>query len=183
MQVNTPIVVGIADCALSKNPGDTLITYALGSCIGVAIYDPVAKLGGLLHYMLPDSALESERGKKNPYVFADTGIPLLFKRAFESGAEKRRLIVRVAGGAQVLDGADFFNVGKRNHVSMRRVLWKAGVLVHAETVGGNVSRSMRMEIGSGKVWVREGVQPAQELVPASAKTPFQEQIRCLFERC
>jgi chemotaxis protein CheD len=73
------IVVGISDLKVSGNAGDILITYALGSCVGVAVYDPVGKVGGLLHFMLPDSSIDETKAKRNPAMFADTGIPLLFK--------------------------------------------------------------------------------------------------------
>lgn len=94
------IVVGISDLKISKNPGDVLVTYALGSCIGVAVYDPLVKVGGLLHYMLPDSTLDANKARENPGMFADTGIPLLFKSCYALGAEKRRMIVKVAGGGK-----------------------------------------------------------------------------------
>jgi chemotaxis protein CheD len=148
------VAVGIADCRLSQSPDDVLVTYALGSCVGVAIYDPVAKVGGLLHYMLPESGLDRDKARDNPHMFADTGIPLLFRRSYELGAEKRRLVVCVAGGAQVMDDAGVFNIGKRNALALRKILWKAGVLIHRESLGGAVSRTVRMEMGTGRVWLR-----------------------------
>jgi chemotaxis protein CheD len=99
-------------------------------------------------------------------MFADTGVPLLFRRAYEYGAEKRRLVVRVAGGAQVMDREGVFNIGKRNYLALRKILWKAGVLVQAEDVGGNASRTVRLEVGSGRFWMRGPGSPEQELAPA-----------------
>jgi chemotaxis protein CheD len=151
--------VGVADCRLSNSPEDILVTYALGSCVGVAIYDPVAKLAGMLHYMLPESGIDPAKARDNPHMFADTGIPLLFRRSYEMGAEKRRLIVCVAGGAQVMDEAGVFNIGKRNALALRKILWKAGVLIHSESLGGSLSRTVRMEVQTGKIWLRtEGKQ-------------------------
>jgi chemotaxis protein CheD len=145
------ITVGIADCQVSANPDNLLVTHALGSCIGVAIHDPGVKVAGLLHFMLPDSKMDAERGKQKPYMFADTGIPSLFHEAYARGADKRRLIVRLIGGAQVLDPGGVFNIGKRNHVASRRILWAAGVMVHGEEVGGSISRTVRLEVASGRL--------------------------------
>jgi chemotaxis protein CheD len=151
------ITVGMADCQVSANPDCLLITHALGSCIGVAIHDPRAGVAGLLHFMLPDSKMNQERGKEMPYMFADTGIPNLFHAAYARGADKRRLIVRLVGGAQVLDPSGVFNIGKRNHVACRKILWAAGVLIQAEEVGGNVSRTVRLEVGTGRLlWSTAG---------------------------
>ncbi|MDD5531533.1 MAG: chemotaxis protein CheD [Syntrophales bacterium] len=82
------LVVGVADLKVSDNPHDILVTYALGSCIGVAVFDPVSKVGGLIHFMLPDSTLDPEKAREKPAMFADTGIPMLFKSCYELGAEK-----------------------------------------------------------------------------------------------
>ncbi len=97
------IVVGVSDMKVSNDSKSTLITYSLGSCIGITIYDPVVKVGGILHFMLPESSLDRAKAEKNPYMFADTGIPALFKAAYELGAKKQRMKVTVAGGSQVLD--------------------------------------------------------------------------------
>ncbi len=148
------VIVGIADCRISNDPDTVLVTYALGSCIAVMIYDPVARVGGLLHYMLPDSTLDAAKARERPFMFADTGVPLLFRGAYEDGGEKRRMIVRVAGGAQVMDDNRVFDVGRRNYVALRRILWRAGVLIHGEDVGGTGFRSVRLEVGTGTMWLR-----------------------------
>jgi chemotaxis protein CheD len=156
-------VVGIAELIVSDEPGAVLITYALGSCIALTAWDPVVKVGGLLHFMLPESGLDTIRGRSNPAMYADTGIPQLFEACIANGAKRQRLVVRAAGGAQVLNDTGVFNIGNRNHLSMRKTLWKAGILLHAETTGGNISRSVSLEISSGKVLVREGGAPWREL--------------------
>ena len=150
----TKLIVGIADMLVSKDPGSALITYSLGSCIGVALYDPVAKVGGLLHFMLPDSQIDAEKAKKNPWMFADTGIPLLFREAYKLGGEKQRMVVKVAGGAQIMDESGYFNIGKRNYMVLRKILWKNNVLIAAESVGGSVNRTLTLELSTGKVWVK-----------------------------
>ena len=163
------LVVGVADCQVSNQREDVLVTYALGSCIAVAIHDPVAGVGGLLHYMLPESAISPAKAGENPYMFADTGIPLLFRRSYECGADKRRLVVRVAGGAQVMDPEGVFNIGKRNYLALRKILWKAGVLLQGEDVGGNLSRTVRLEVGSGRFWLRGPGSLEKELAPPAPK--------------
>ncbi|SEF61987.1 chemotaxis protein CheD [Bryocella elongata] len=147
------LVVGIGDCQVSADPQCTLITYALGSCIAVAVYDPVTKVGGLLHYLLPDSNIDLEKAQKNPFMFGDTGIPELFHRAYRMGAQKQRLIVSVAGGAQVMS-SEYFNIGKRNQLVAKKVLWRAGVLVRHEETGGESSRTLRMELATGQIMLR-----------------------------
>lgn len=165
------VVVGIADCQVSKSRDEILVTYALGSCIAVAIHDPVAGVGGMLHYMLPESSISASKAAENPYMFADTGIPLLFRRAYECGAEKRRLVVRVAGGAQVMDSEGIFNIGKRNYLALRKILWKAGVLVQGEAVGGNLSRTVRLEVGSGRFWLRGPGSPSEQELGSPGSGP------------
>ncbi len=166
------LVVGVGDCLVSKDPEGVLVTYALGSCIAILIHDPVAKVGGLLHYMLPESNIDAQKAKDRPFMFADTGIPLLFQTAYKLGADKKRLYVVAAGGAQVMDPHGTFNIGKRNHLAMRKLFWKAGVLVKAEEVGGTLSRTVRLEIGTGRMLMRMGEQDT-ELGPASSqKTGF-----------
>jgi chemotaxis protein CheD len=157
------IVVGMADCRIADTPGQVLATYALGSCIGLAVHDAKANVGGLLHFMLPDSAIDRARGRDNPWMFADTGIPLMLERVCARGASKRRLTVLAAGGASMMDQENVFDIGRRNYLAMRKILWKAGVLVHGEAMGGTRSRTVRLEIGSGKFWLQEAGQ-VRELV-------------------
>lgn len=156
------IIVGVADCAVSNHPDAVLVTHALGSCIGLLIHDPEARVGGLLHFMLPESRLDGERARRNPFMFADTGIPLLFHRAYELGAAKSRLVIRAAGAAQVMDPNGVFNIGKRNQQALRRILWKAGLLLHGEELGGFSSRTVGLEIGTGRMWCRGAGEPERE---------------------
>lgn len=144
-------VVDIADFRVSTDACDTLVTYSLGSCIGVSIWDPEVRVGGMLHYMLPDSSLAPEKAEANPAMFADTGLPCLFRAAFEFGAVKKRLIVKIAGGSQLLDDNGTFNIGKRNYVMLRKLFWKNRVLIDAEDVGGSVGRTIRLDIDTGRV--------------------------------
>ena len=157
------IIVGMADMQVSKEPGAMLISFALGSCIGVALYDPLVRVGGLLHFMLPDSRIDLPKSQKNPWMFADTGIPLFFREAYKLGAEKKGIRVKVVGGSQVLDDSSYFNIGKRNYLALRKIFWTNNVLIHAEDIGGSVNRTIRLEIGSGKVWVKTSGDEEKEL--------------------
>jgi chemotaxis protein CheD len=150
------VVVGISDCKVSNDPDAVLMTYALGSCIAIAVHDPVVSIAGLLHYMLPEAALDQTKAANNPYMFADTGIETLLNDICAQGASRRRLVVRIAGGAQIVDGHALFQIGRRNYLAARKLLWKAGILVTAEAVGGEVSRTVRLEVKTGRTWIREG---------------------------
>lgn len=157
------VIVGISDLKVSNKADDVIITYALGSCIGIAIFDPVARVGGLLHYMLPESALDAVKARDNPAMFADTGIPLLFKSCYALGAEKKRIIVKVAGGASILDDTNFFRIGQKNIMAMRKIFWKNNVLIDKEDTGLNYNRTVRLEMITGKVFIRSSGGEMKEL--------------------
>ena len=147
-------MVGVADMKVSKQPEQVLVTHALGSCIAVAIYDPVARVGGILHYMLPDSSLDQAKGRENPYMFADTGLPCLFRECYRLGAHKSRLLVKAAGGSQVLGSQEHFQIGRRNYAALRKIFLKNNVLIDKENVGGTKARTLFLEIATGNVWIK-----------------------------
>lgn len=149
-------IVGVGDMIVSAERGDELITYALGSCLGIAIHDPVSCVGGLLHVMLPSSTIDPAKGVENPYMFVDTGLPQLFRECYKMGALKQRLVVKVAGGACVNGDSDndYFQIGKRNFVVLRNLLWKNSVLIKSHDVGGSCSRTMSLDITSGQVNIK-----------------------------
>jgi chemotaxis protein CheD len=157
------LVVGISDLKVSSNPAESMITYALGSCIAVAVYDPAAKVGGLLHYMLPDSTLDAAKAKETPAMFADTGIPLLFKSCYKLGADKKRMVVKVAGGASILDESNFFRIGQKNIMAMRKLFWSNNVLIDAEDTGKNFNRTVRIDLGTGKFYIKRAGGQMEEL--------------------
>lgn len=142
-------VVDIAEFQVADDPRATLVTYSLGSCIGVAIWDPRARVGGMLHYMLPESSLSPDKATARPAMFADTGIPALFRATYELGAGKKNMIVKVAGGSQLLDDNGTFNIGKRNYIMLRKLSRKNGILIEAEDVGGSLSRTVRLRVAPG----------------------------------
>ena len=148
------MIVGVSDMKVSNDPNSVLITYSLGSCIGLAVYDSVARVGGILHLMLPESDIDTAKAQKNPYMFADTGIPTLFKSAYKLGAKKQRMRTIVVGGAQVLDQKGFFNIGKRNQMAVKKMLWKNNVIIDHEDVGGNVNRTLKLAVKNGQTWLK-----------------------------
>ena len=143
------IIVGVSDMKVSNDPGDELVTYSLGSCIGIAVYDPAARAGGLLHYLLPESSLDPVKAENNPFMFADTGIPLLFKACYSLGAQKQRMKVVVVGGSQAMDVNGFFNIGKRNDMAARKMFHRNNVIVGFRDVGGTVNRTIRLKLAKG----------------------------------
>ncbi len=158
------VVVGIADLAVSNNPTLTLATYSLGSCLGISIFDPVAKVGGLLHVMLPESKIDPDKAERQPAMFMDSGIPALFRAAYELKAEKHRVQICVAGGAQVMDSSGFFSIGKRNYEMLKSILNEHGLKIHAEQVGGMVSRSMYLNLATGEVRLKVSGQPEEVIL-------------------
>jgi chemotaxis protein CheD len=148
---------------VSSEAESVLVTYSLGSCIGITIYDTAAHVGGLLHFMLPDSTLNPAKAQENPYMFADTGIPLLFKATYALGAKKQRMRVLVVGGSQVLDQQGFFNIGKRNYMAVRKIFWKNNVMVNFEDVGGNVNRTIKLAVKNGQTWMKVSGQGEIEI--------------------
>jgi chemotaxis protein CheD len=158
------LVIGVGDGRVSRDPDSVLVTYALGSCIAVMLHDPVAGVSGMVHYVLPESSMSAGSGETSLWKFADTGIAYLLRSALEWGADKRRLIVFAAGGAQVMNDAGAFNIGKRNCLALKKALWKLGLVAHAEDIGGTVPRTVRLEVGTGRVWLRAPGGEDRELV-------------------
>lgn len=150
-------VVGVADMKISSSPDERLVTYALGSCLGLAVYDPVVRVAGLLHVMLPTGAIDPDKMEQNPSMFVDSGVPSLFKECYKVGAKKERMIVKVAGGSHTgsSDEDDKYQIGKRNLLALRKLLWKNGVILHSQETGGvQVSRTMWLDVGTGEVTLK-----------------------------
>jgi len=150
------ISVEIGGLKVTRNPADRLITYSLGTCLGVTIYDPVAKVAGLLHAQLPQSSLNGQKALLMPSVFVDTGIPLLFEKAYQLGAEKKRIILKLAGATVKNDTDEFFKIGERNYIMARKLLWKNQVFISGEDVGGCIARTVSIDAATGIVTVKSG---------------------------
>lgn len=153
------LVVGVADMVASNDSGAELVTYSLGSCLGVTVFDPVRKLGGLLHLMLPSSTIDPVKAVNAPYMFVDTGVPRLFQSVYSLGGERHRVVVKVAGGAQFLDPQRTFNIGERNLQAFLALLQRNGHSVQAHDVGGFASRTLRFDLSTGNVAIHSPGQP------------------------
>lgn len=142
---------------VSSSTEERLITYALGSCLGIVVYDPVASVAGMLHVMLPTGTIDPAKAQEKPAMFVDSGIPLLFKECYKLGAKKERMQVKVAGGAHAgaSEEDDRFQIGKRNMIALRKLLWKNGVMIHANDTGGvQTSRTMWVDVATGDVTLK-----------------------------
>ncbi len=148
------VVVGVAAMAIGRAGQGQLITYALGSCIGLTAYDPIARVGGLLHFMLPEPAEQAEPRQHQPFVYATTGMPRLLRELHEAGAQQDRLIVCAAGGAELMAGAASMAIGARNRRMLRTILGQAGIALAAEVTGGRVARTLTLDLANGQVRVR-----------------------------
>ena len=148
------IIIGISDAKVSSDLVDVLATFSLGSCIGVCLYDPAVHIGGMLHYQLPYSSMDPDRAKKEPMMFADTGMGILINKMISMGASKKRMHVKIAGGASMETGPKGFDIGKRNYLAIKKILWQNGMLLDCEDIGGTSARNLYMNISNGTVTVR-----------------------------
>ena len=148
--------IGVADMKISSDNPDMLITYALGSCLGIAVYDLKLKMAGLLHCMLPDSSIDRNKAAGNPYMYVDSGMKALLDNFYRNGSRKNNLIIRAAGGSssKVNEEEDFFKIGNRNFVSLRKYLWNEGLMLKAYDVGGYGSRTVTLEVENGKMLIK-----------------------------
>ena len=156
------ISVGIADMKITRQEG-ILITYALGSCIGISFYDPMIKLGALLHIMLP----ENNQIDNNVFKFADSGIRETLRKLYAFGAMRGRLVCKIAGGAKMFEmkggNSDFGNIGLRNAAMVKKVLMEERMRIAAEDTGGSYARTMLLNVGTGDVVVRTVGRPEKHL--------------------
>ncbi len=142
---------------IASQEGDVIVTHGLGSCLGIAVHDPVARVGGLLHVMMPMSEVNPEKAAANPFMFVDTGVPEFFRLLYAAGGIKNRLKIKVAGGANSQGhSADHFAIGKRNYIILKKMFWKNGILIDGEDVGGSIARTMFLDVGTGRVWLSIG---------------------------
>lgn len=145
-------IIVVGDMKVGRE-GDMLVTHALGSCLGLMIWDPVAKVGGLLHAMLPMSKINLEKAQANPYMFVDVGVPATFKAVYELGGKKERLIVKAAGCGNPIGKNEMFKIGERNFTVLKKLLWKNNVLLKSQDVGGTKSRTVYFDLVSGQILI------------------------------
>ncbi len=146
--------IGISELRVSKNSDETLRTFSLGSCLGVTIYDPTTGVGGMIHCFLPLSKTNVEKSRITPAMFVDTGIPLLFKRAYNLGAKREKLIIKAAGCSDLIDKNEVFMVGQRNYAVLKKLLWKNKLFLSSESVGGSIPRTMVLVLNTGQTFIR-----------------------------
>lgn len=160
------VVIGVGDMAVSNNTQVILSTYALGSCIGIVAYDPGVKAAGILHLMLPESSISPDKAARQPAMFADTGLPAFFKALAGLRAERSRLRVYVAGGASVIAGTDPFRIGERNTRVTLDYLSQQGYAVRHTEVGGNINRTLHLDVNTGAVTLKTPTDNLQHLLVA-----------------
>jgi chemotaxis protein CheD len=149
------VMVGIGEVKVSKDPSSVLVAYGLGSCVGVCLYDETSKVGGLAHVMLPCSS-DSANAQAST-KFADQAIPTMLEQMMRLGADSRRMVAKMVGGAKMLSGPAFangFNIGDRNVDAVKEALHLSGISIRAAEVGGNQGRTVTMRVESGMVLVR-----------------------------
>ena len=159
------IILGIGDLGASKEQGEVIKTFALGSCVAVILLDPGRRAVGMLHCALPEAKINPAKAKERPGYFADTGIPALMREMAKLGCQPsgRGFIVKLAGGAKVMDPNDTFNIGKRNILAAKKALWALGLGAVAEDLGGNFSRTVTISVATGEVTLSSPGRPNWKL--------------------
>lgn len=154
--------VGIGDMKFTRGE-NTIITYALGSCIGITFYDPFLKLGSLLHIMLPT---RTDPNDPKVFKYADSGIKETIRKLTAFGMVKSRTVVKIAGGAKMFEmkgSSDFGNIGQRNAAMVKKILTEERMRISAEDTGGTYARTMLLNVATGDVIVRTVGRPEKHL--------------------
>jgi chemotaxis protein CheD len=145
--------VGIGEFKVSRTGSDEIKTYALGSCVSVIVYDPQNTVAGLIHIALPDSKVNADKAKRLPGYFVDTGMPVFLETFAKAGGVLGRSKIKLAGGASIMDENKTFDIGRRNVIAIKRFLWKSGLGVVREDVGGKISRTVSIVVSDGSVLI------------------------------
>ena len=143
--------VGIGEMCISNRLNEVIVTYSLGSCVGLALYDRELRLAGLIHCMLPLSSMNAAKASDTPELFVDTGVAALLQAMYDAGSEPRRLIARVAGAASPMDENGTFRIGERNMVVLRKMLQNNRIRLVAEEIGGTEARTMYFHVADGRI--------------------------------
>lgn len=149
--------VSIGEMVVSNKPNDILVAYGLGSCVAVCMYDAQARVGGMIHSLLPTSKLNGSSPNTTVAKFVDHGVPLLLETVLGKGASRSRLVVHLCGGAQMLAApgfSDALNIGKRNVETAEKLLAGLGFRIRAQSTGGHAGRTVRLYIVDGKITVK-----------------------------
>jgi len=148
------VVVGISDMAVTNSQSVILSTFALGSCVGVVLFDPLVKAAGLIHIMLPVAG-ESRQKTHSPYMFCDTGLPLLVKEAIGLRVVKRRAVCALVGGASVNSAKNFFHIGSDNVAAVEAFCRTEGLRIAYKDTGGHINRTVHFNVGTGRLTVKK----------------------------
>lgn len=143
--------IGIGHIKASATSGDVIKTYALGSCVAVILYDKKEKIAGMIHLALPNSLVNTDKAKSLPGYFADTGLPILLREFKKLGGDRKTTVIKIAGGSSIMDENKTFDIGKRNSIAVKRILWKQGLGVVKEDIGGKISRTVSIDVDTGRV--------------------------------
>jgi chemotaxis protein CheD len=159
------IILGVGDYGASNRPGEEVKTFALGSCVSVILLDPKTRTVGMVHVALPEAAINKAKSLEKPGYFADTGIPALLNEMAKFGCNPKGkgMVVKLCGGANVMDTNDTFQIGKRNALSIKKVLWKYGMGAVAEDLGGNFSRTVTVSVDTGEILLSSPGRPNWKL--------------------
>lgn len=147
-------LAGIGQMVVSSDASDLLVVPNLGSCLGVAVFDPQKKVGGVVHCLLPLSSADPKQAQEKPTLYVDTGVATLLDTVIGMGATKRGLIIVAAGCGNINDANNVFEIGKKNHTIFRKVMWKNGLMIKAEHIGDSHSRTLSLDMSSGKMSLR-----------------------------
>lgn len=148
-----PIVVNISDMKFSKRPEDVLVTYSLGSCLGITAYDPKACIGGMIHCLLPSAKGAREKARLKPFMFVNTGVSMMVRTLMDAGAVRNRLVFKVAGGANMRNDT-LFSTGARNFAALEKLMDHNKVTLTAQDVGGTIPRTLFLFMDTGRVVIR-----------------------------
>ncbi|MDC0335791.1 chemotaxis protein CheD [Pseudodesulfovibrio sp.] len=147
------LVVNISDMKYSTQAEDVIITYSLGSCLGVTAYDPQTQTGGMIHCLLPTASAARNRAQENPFMFVNTGVLQMVRILIDKGAERNRLVFKAVGGANMRND-NLFNTGARNYEALEKLLDHNEIELTAHDVGGTIPRTMFLHLDTGRVVVR-----------------------------
>ena len=148
--------VGIGEFHVSQNDDDIIKTYGLGSCVAVLMYNRIQKAAGLLHVALPDSSVNTGKAEKLPGYFVDTGLPFFLEKMRFQPTLRKQFWIKLVGGANIMDSENRFDIGKRNVLAIKKILWKSQLGVIAEDVGGSKGRTVSISVASGEVVISSG---------------------------
>ncbi|UCD66801.1 MAG: chemotaxis protein CheD [Deltaproteobacteria bacterium] len=153
-KVEIPIYIGVGEIVVSKNPNNVLVT-SLGSCVAVIMLAPGICGAGMAHVALPSSSVNVEQSRAKPGYYADTGIPRLLAAMDKlHGGKRGRLLVKLVGGANIMDPNSTFDIGKRNALAIKKILWENRLGVLVEDIGEDISRNVRVRVDTGQVIVK-----------------------------